>query len=107
MKKQQLSAKLEGKGRHAEIDNVYAAGEENADEQSTRWSTPEATETDLENQKHPAAVPATLDHFSTSPAKTRSKTTAARSCALAAAATQPGPSNEVRFLFYFDEQKVF
>ena len=102
-----MNAKLEEKGRHAEIDKKYVAGEENADERSTRWSTPEMTETDLENQKHPATVPATLDHFSTSPAKTRSKAAVTKSRAPAAAAIQPGPSKEVSFSFSFDEHKVF
>lgn len=106
LKQQSFRAEFEKEKQYAEIDDQYALGEEDTDERSMGWSAPEETETDLENQKHPAAAPATLNHFLTSPAKTRSKATAAKSRAPTNAATQLGPSTEVSPLFYFDEQDV-
>ncbi|KAF8554130.1 hypothetical protein OG21DRAFT_1522656 [Imleria badia] len=94
LEKYRFSGKLEEEGRRAEIENKFAFGEEDTDERSTGWSACEESETDIENQKHPTAVPATLDHFLTSPAKTRSKATALRSHAPAKTSTQPGPSKE-------------
>ena len=97
-----MGAGLEDEGQRREIDHKFALGEEDTDERSTGWSAPEETETDLENQKYPAAVPATLGQFLTSPAKTRSKATAAKSRVPANAATQaqPGSSDEVSSLYY-------
>ncbi|KAF8546050.1 hypothetical protein OG21DRAFT_1518379 [Imleria badia] len=94
LEKYRSSAKFEEEGRRAEIENKFAMGEEDTDERSAGWSAPEEPETDVENQKHPAAVPATVDHLLTSPAKTRSKATALKSHAPAKASTQAGPSNE-------------
>ncbi|KAF8551489.1 hypothetical protein OG21DRAFT_1605257 [Imleria badia] len=93
LKKQWLRAEFKEEIRHVEIDNKFALGEEDTDERSSMgWSASEETETDLENQKHSAAVPTTLDHLLTSPAQTRTRAAAAKS--RTPAATQSGTPNK-------------
>ncbi|KAN0084009.1 hypothetical protein V8E55_007513 [Tylopilus felleus] len=92
LKNQWVFEKLEGRRRHAEIDNKFALGEEDSDERSERWSTTEDTKTEQKDPKYRAGAPKKIDR-SSSPPRTRSQTTVERLKAAAKASTGPETSN--------------
>ncbi|KAF8422334.1 hypothetical protein L210DRAFT_935875 [Boletus edulis BED1] len=74
LKEQMSNFKISELTKEAELEYSVALGAESSDEWSSGRATSEDTETDIEDQKHLSTTSTALDHFSTSPAKTRSRT---------------------------------